>query len=348
MDIFDRLKADLITVGGALRALRYTTHIAKNPTRVFPQLIEELAEKYGDAPALLSDRESLSYRELGARSNRYARWALAQGIAKGDTVCLLMPNRPEFLAIWIGITRVGGVVALLNTNLIGKALAHCINVVTPRHIIVDAEMLAGAAIGAAAPHGQRQHQDLAARRRRRRPAAHRPRDRRLLRRRARRRRAPRADDRGPRAVHLHLGHDRPAQGRQHQPLPADAGDPRLRRRHEHARLGPHVRLPAALPHLRRRACDRRAAAQGRLGGDPRALLRARVLGRRGALGVHAAAIYRRVLPLSREFAAAPEGARAQAAARLRQRPAARRLGRVQAALPDPARSSSSTPPPKAT
>ena len=150
MDLFDRLKADVITVAGALRALRYTTHIAKNPTRVFPQLIEELAEKYGDAPALLSDRENLSYRALGARSNRYARWALAQGVAKGDTVCLLMPNRPEFLAIWIGITRAGGVVALLNTNLIGKALAHCVNVVNPRHIIVDAEMLP--ALQSAQPH----------------------------------------------------------------------------------------------------------------------------------------------------------------------------------------------------
>ena len=50
----------------------------------------------GDAPALLSDRERFSYRELAARSNRYARWALAQGIGKGDTVCLMMPNRPEF------------------------------------------------------------------------------------------------------------------------------------------------------------------------------------------------------------------------------------------------------------
>ena len=152
MGFIERLKADLITLGGALRALRYTTHIAKNPTRVFPQLIEELAEKYGDAPALLSDRENLSYRELGARSNRYARWALAQGIAKGDTVCLLMPNRPEFLAIWIGITRVGGVVALLNTNLIGMALAHCINVVDAPAHHRRRRAAAGAAIGAAAPH----------------------------------------------------------------------------------------------------------------------------------------------------------------------------------------------------
>jgi fatty-acyl-CoA synthase len=150
MEILERLKADLICLGDALRALRYTTHIAKNPTRVFPQLIEEVAAKYGDAPALLSDRENLSYRALGEHSNRYARWALAQGVAKGDTVCLLMPNRPEFLAIWIGITRIGGVVALLNTNLTGTALAHCINVVTPKHIVADAALLA--ALQSAQPH----------------------------------------------------------------------------------------------------------------------------------------------------------------------------------------------------
>ena len=41
----------------------------------------------------------------------------AQGIAKGDAVCLLMPNRPEYMAIWLGDHAVGGVVALLNTNL---------------------------------------------------------------------------------------------------------------------------------------------------------------------------------------------------------------------------------------
>ena len=63
-------------------------------------------------------------------------------LGKGDAVCLLMPNRPEYLALWLGITRVGGVVALLNTNLTGTALAYCINVVTPKHIIVAAELLA--------------------------------------------------------------------------------------------------------------------------------------------------------------------------------------------------------------
>src|SRR6516165_4803166 len=121
MGLIERLTADLTTLKGALRTLRMTTPIAKHPTRVFPQVVLELADTYGDAPALLSDRERFSYRQLAERSNRYARWALTQGIRKGDTVCLMMPGRPEFLAAWIGITRVGGVVALINTHLTGAA-----------------------------------------------------------------------------------------------------------------------------------------------------------------------------------------------------------------------------------
>ena len=142
MGLIDRLKTEAATLRGALRALGMTTPIAKNPTRVFPQVISELADKYGEAPALLSDRERFTYRELARRSNRYSRWALTQSVDKGDTVCLMMPNRPEFLALWVGITRIGGVVSLLNTNLTGMALAHCINVVSPKHIIVTAELLA--------------------------------------------------------------------------------------------------------------------------------------------------------------------------------------------------------------
>jgi fatty-acyl-CoA synthase len=141
MELIERLTADVTTITGALRILKSTVPIARNPTRVFPQLICELAEKYGDAPALLSERECLSYTELAARTNRYARWALAQGLRKGETVCLLMSGRPEFLATWIGITRMGGVVALLNTHLTGMALAHSINLVQPVHVIVETELL---------------------------------------------------------------------------------------------------------------------------------------------------------------------------------------------------------------
>src|SRR3989454_5630562 len=139
-----------------LRALELTAPIASNPRRILPGVIEELAEACGEAPALLSDRECLTYRALAERSNRYARWALEQGLAKGETVCLLMSNRPEYMAIWLGVTRVGAVVSLLNTNLVGPSLAHCIKIVAPRHIIVAAEFIDRLAAALPGPAGATQ------------------------------------------------------------------------------------------------------------------------------------------------------------------------------------------------
>ncbi len=83
MGMIERLSADLICARGALRTLRMTTHIARDPTRTFPKVVDELADRHGDAPALLSDRERFSYRDLAERSNRYARWALSQDLGQG-------------------------------------------------------------------------------------------------------------------------------------------------------------------------------------------------------------------------------------------------------------------------
>jgi fatty-acyl-CoA synthase len=125
-----------------LRALALTAPIASRPERVLAAVVCEHAASRGDAPALLSDQECFTYTQLAGRMHQYARWALDHDIGKGDVVCLLMPNRPEYFAIWLGITSAGGVVALLNTNLSGAALAHGIRAVSPRHIIVGASMAA--------------------------------------------------------------------------------------------------------------------------------------------------------------------------------------------------------------
>jgi fatty-acyl-CoA synthase len=127
------------------RALELTAPIARNPTVTFPVIIQKLADTFGDAPALLSDRQTLSYRGLAQRAEHYARWALDQQLARGEVVCLMVPNCPEYLAVWLGIIRVGGVVALINTNLVGDALRHAIDIVRPRHVITAAELADGVA-----------------------------------------------------------------------------------------------------------------------------------------------------------------------------------------------------------
>ena len=123
------------------RALEMTAPIARNTSITFPTIVETLSDTFDTAIALSSDQQCLTYRALAESANRYARWALGQQLAAGDVVCLLMLNCPEYMAIWLGMTRIGAVVSLLNTNLVGAALVHAINIVAPKHIIVGADLL---------------------------------------------------------------------------------------------------------------------------------------------------------------------------------------------------------------
>jgi fatty-acyl-CoA synthase len=123
------------------RALARTAPIAGAPHRSFPIVIDELAHSFEAAPALVTDESTLSFRGLSDRAGQVTRWALARGLQPADVVCLLLPNCPEYLAIWLGLTRAGIAVSLLNTNLRGAALVHSIRIVAPRALIVADSML---------------------------------------------------------------------------------------------------------------------------------------------------------------------------------------------------------------
>lgn len=120
-------------------ALAATALIEQLPNRLLTDIILERSATHGSAPALLSDRESFNFSELAKRIGAYQAWASAKGLSKGTVVALMMSNRPDYIAAWLGLSRAGIVVALVNTTLRGGGLSHCIRVVETQHIIVDEE-----------------------------------------------------------------------------------------------------------------------------------------------------------------------------------------------------------------
>ncbi|ACA18661.1 AMP-dependent synthetase and ligase [Methylobacterium sp. 4-46] len=143
-------RAGSSAAGGWLGALERTARIGQQPWRTLPRVIDELGERHGEAPALIGERGRLSHAGLAALCRRYARWALAQGLGPGAAVGLMLPNGPDTMAAWLGLSRVGVRVALLNTHLTGAGLAHCIAAASPSHLIVGPELRA--ACEGAAPH----------------------------------------------------------------------------------------------------------------------------------------------------------------------------------------------------
>src|SRR3974377_2561440 len=88
------------------RALTLTARIEENPQRLLRDVIQELADESGEATALISGETCFSFQSIIQKVNRYSRWALEQGVRKGDVVCLLMQNQADYIAIWLGTTRV--------------------------------------------------------------------------------------------------------------------------------------------------------------------------------------------------------------------------------------------------
>jgi solute carrier family 27 (fatty acid transporter), member 1/4 len=65
------------------------------------------------------------------------------GLQKGDVVALVSTNRPEYVAIWVGLSRLGVVTALVNNSLRNMALQHSLKVVNPKAVIASADLCQG-------------------------------------------------------------------------------------------------------------------------------------------------------------------------------------------------------------
>ena len=138
--VFAKVRGEYRNFTGTVRLFMRLIPILKRPKRTISDQIADLARRYGDREALIQDETVLTFGDLDARANAYARWAMAQGVVKGDVVALHMGNRPEFMVAWIGLARAGAVVALINTNQVGSSLAYSYRIVAPKLIVLGAEM----------------------------------------------------------------------------------------------------------------------------------------------------------------------------------------------------------------
>ena len=76
-------------------------------------------------------------------SNRVANYFHSLGYKKGDAVAFFMENRPEHIATWLGLAKIGVTPALINCNLRQRSLVHAIQVSNCRAIIYGIELAGG-------------------------------------------------------------------------------------------------------------------------------------------------------------------------------------------------------------
>src|SRR5262249_25307708 len=134
-----RLEREWRFLSGLVRTLLRVRTIAGRSSDLMTDDLEAAVDRWRQRPALSFEGRTLTYGEMDALANRYAHWASNAGLRRGEAVALLMPNRIEYLPIWFGLSKVGVVTALINNQLAGEALAHCLNVAGAAHCLVDEE-----------------------------------------------------------------------------------------------------------------------------------------------------------------------------------------------------------------
>jgi fatty-acyl-CoA synthase len=140
MGVLDGIRREYTYISSIGRSLYRLRHTKPDSPRTISDIFEEFArDKPANVAVLYQDR-TLTYADLAAGANRYARWAIERGVRKGDVVALFMEGRPEYLMAWLGIVKLGATAALINTNLRGVPLAHSIGIAGAKHVVLGHEL----------------------------------------------------------------------------------------------------------------------------------------------------------------------------------------------------------------
>jgi len=90
-------------------------------------LLEETAEKFPEHAAIVYFNKAMTYRELNHLSDRFATALNGLGVKKGDKVAIFLPNTPQFVISYYGISKIGSIVTTISPLYKERELEHQLN-----------------------------------------------------------------------------------------------------------------------------------------------------------------------------------------------------------------------------
>jgi fatty-acyl-CoA synthase len=101
--------------------------------------IAEHASQRPERLALRFEGQTWTYAELDREIEARADVLHARGLRQGQTVALMMSNRPAYFVNLFALNRLGVAGALINTSLRGNALRHAVRIASPVALLFGAE-----------------------------------------------------------------------------------------------------------------------------------------------------------------------------------------------------------------
>lgn len=106
-------------------------------------LFHHFVAKHPQKACIIFEGNEWSFRDINEFSNRIANLFQQHGFKRGDVVGLFMENRPEFVATWLGLSKIGVIVPLINTNQRQSSLIHSIEIAKCQALIFGDSLTGG-------------------------------------------------------------------------------------------------------------------------------------------------------------------------------------------------------------
>lgn len=121
---------------------RYLAQLERDDKLLVYNILEDRASTpQGKDLALIFEDRRWTYTELYHALHPVANWLLKDlGIKKGEVVAVDGANTPEYLLIMLALEAIGAAAALLNCNLTGEGLVHCVKLCESRYLIADKDV----------------------------------------------------------------------------------------------------------------------------------------------------------------------------------------------------------------
>lgn len=107
---------------------------------VLGEMLARSARRAPDKVAVIFDDRELTFADFDARVNRLANALAARGIGRGDSVAILMYNRPEVLESYFACLKLGAAAVPVNFRLKSGELSYIFENSEARAVLTDGEL----------------------------------------------------------------------------------------------------------------------------------------------------------------------------------------------------------------
>ncbi|MGZ3640134.1 MAG: AMP-binding protein, partial [Ktedonobacterales bacterium] len=111
------------------------------PDVPFHEMLARTVLRVPDRPAIYWRDMTLTYRELYALVRSAAAALHELGLRKGDRLCLLLPNRPEYSIAWMAASMLGVVLSPMNPSYKEREIAYQLENTGAVAILVQRDLL---------------------------------------------------------------------------------------------------------------------------------------------------------------------------------------------------------------